>query len=444
MKRILFGVIVLATVAALYYLTLGASQLTQEFKTAVNKELQILESQGFAIEARKIKEQEEHFEIVFDDTVKITEYLNAQGAAVTAEDAGSLKGMRVGVDLSYLKDSYSAISFDLYPTALPVAITQKKLDREEKEMLAKIDELFKTKTFLIHIDINKRLDGFKGHMKDINQTFGAPGAEAVMTMKAMSFEGDIKNDRISAVNQSLQSFQINAEDEMSMQVLDLKSHYTLHGPTQHDTVTGYSIKKFTYRESPFLSLNAEELEADSATVFKNNLAQTKISSRIGTINITENHQSNQAKNLALKMEVSNLDINSFEKLQHINTLDQQQIDQLVLQVLSKGLSIKIPKLSVGKLYFQSREMGGFDIDAKVDIDKNIDLASLQSNPMLGLAAVKAYLNLSFSETFYTFISQQPQALIAMMMFPPKNKNDKKTYHIKLENGTLSINGIAMQ
>ncbi|MFT7823773.1 MAG: hypothetical protein ABXS92_03325 [Sulfurimonas sp.] len=444
MKRILFGVIVLATVATLYYLTLGSSQLTKELKTIVSQELQSMESQGFAIEGREIKEQEEHFEIVWEDTAKIAEYLNAQGAAITAEDAGSLKGMKIGVDLNYLKDSYSAISLDLYPTALPDAMTQKELEREEKEVLAKIDELFKTRTFLIHVDISKSLDEFKGSMKDINQTFGVPGAEVVMAMKAMSFEGDIKNDRISAVNQSLQSFQINAEEGISIQVLGLESHYSLHGPTHYDTMTGYSIEKFIYRESPFLRLSAESMEADSKTVFKNNLAQTEISARIGAVHVTEKHKTDKASNLALEMEVSNLDIKSFEKLQHISSLDQQQIDRIARQILSKGLSIKIPKLSVGKLYFQNREMDGFDIDARIDLNKNIDLSSLQANPMLGLAAVRTDLNLSFSETFFTFISQQPQAMILMMMFRPTEKNDRKNYHIKLENGTLTVNGVAMQ
>ncbi|MGC9351855.1 MAG: hypothetical protein ACP5D3_07690, partial [Sulfurovum sp.] len=62
--------------------------------------------------------------------------------------------MKIGVDLLYLKDSNTALSFDLYPTALPDAVTKGELSSEEKEALSKFDVLLRAKTFLIHVDIN--------------------------------------------------------------------------------------------------------------------------------------------------------------------------------------------------------------------------------------------------------------------------------------------------
>jgi hypothetical protein len=168
LKHIGLGVIIALIAVVVYYVFFGSSQLTQELKAEVNRELQTLESQGFVIEDREVSESKEHFEIVFDDTEKITDYLNAQGAALTEEESASLKGMKVGVDLAYLQDAYSAISCDLYPTTLPDTLTQGELTDEEKNTLAKINRLFQAKTFLLHIDINNLLDGFNGYVKDID------------------------------------------------------------------------------------------------------------------------------------------------------------------------------------------------------------------------------------------------------------------------------------
>lgn len=444
MKKFGFGILGIVIVAVIYYLSLGSAQLTDELKSVVDRELKTLQTKGFAIQDRKISEKGEHFEIVFDDTDKIRKYLKNQGASITKEESDSLKGMKVGIDLDYLKDSYSSISLDLYPTALPYAMTQTATSREDKEMLSKIDALFKEKIFLIHVDINKMLSGFKGYMKDIEQTFGDPGAQIEMLMHTMQFDGEIRDERITSVKQRLETLQIKAEEEMDIDLHGLESSYSVEGPSVYDTATAYSIEKVTFNERSQINMRMEKLEASSLIKMENNLAQSEVQSKVDMIEVTQMGQKNKISNLVFDMQVANLDIKSFEKLQQVDTMDQAQIDQVVQQILSKGLSINIPEFSIKKLTTQNKNLDGFNINAKVDIDKNLDLSALQINPMLALNAVKADLNLSFSQTLHTFISQQPQALIAMMMFQPIEENGNKLYRIKLENGSLSVNGVAMQ
>jgi hypothetical protein len=446
LKHIGLGVIIALIAVVVYYVFFGSSQLTQELKAEVNRELQTLESQGFVIEDREVSESKEHFEIVFDDTEKITDYLNAQGAALTEEESASLKGMKVGVDLAYLQDAYSAISCDLYPTTLPDTLTQGELTDEEKNTLAKINRLFQAKTFLLHIDINNLLDGFKGYVNDIDETFGEPDEEVTMQMKAMHFEGEIDDQKVTSVHQTLESFLIKAEEVLSIELIGIKSNYRLTGTTRYDVTAGYSVEKLSFKETMMhmRSMTINHIEANTTTVISNDLAESELSTKIETIEVKENNSTNKVTDLALNINISNLDINAFEALQQADPADQEKIDKIVQEIISKGVSIEVPNLSVEKLYTQRKEMDGFTINAKVDIDKDLDLAQMQANPMVGISAIKADLNLSLSETLHTFISKQPQALIAMMMFQPKEENGKKVYQIKLENGILTVNGIAMQ
>ena len=444
LKQVGLGIISVMIAVVLYYVSLGSSQLTQELKTEIDQELQTLQTHGFSIEEREILTDQEHFVIVFDDTEKIADYLNTQGAAITNEESASLKGMKFGVDLTYLKDSSSAISFDLYPTALPITLTQGQLSTEDKETLAMINTLFHSKTFLMHVDINPMLNGFKGYVKDIDETFGKSGEQITLKMKAMQFHGKMDSEQIISVNQTLKSFFLAAEDDLLIQLQGIKSHYELTGPTRYDMTTSYHVKEISLKDASKESITINNIEANTTTMIQNDLARSEVSAKLDTFEVNEKRETNKLTGLALDIKVSNLDIKSFEALQQTDNKDQEQIDKLVQEIISKGVSIEIPTLSVDKLYTQHKELEGFTLNAKVDIDKNLNLSNLQTNPMLGLSAIKADLNLSLSETLHTFISQQPQALITMMMFQPKDENGSKIYQIKFENGMLSVNGVLMQ
>ncbi|HEO99553.1 MAG: hypothetical protein JW682_05370 [Campylobacterales bacterium] len=444
LKRVGIGVAVVVIAAVIYTLSLGSDQLTQVLKEKVNQELQTLQSQGFAIEDREISRNREHFTIVVKESEKIARYLNREGVAITDEESASLQGLKIGVDLLYLKDSSTALSFDLYPTSFPDAVTEGELSSEEKEALAKFDALFRAKTFLVHIDINALFNGFKGYVKDIDETLGKPGEEATMQMKAMRFQGEIDNGKISSVDQRLERFLIKAGDELLFELLGITSHYNITGPTRYDTTARYAIGKISYKEASKRGITIENMETRIATLMQNGLADSEVSAKVHALSLSDENQTRKITDFALDMKVSNLDIKSFEALQQTDASDQQQIDRIVQKILSGGLSINIPNLSVDKFYTAGSALDGFALNGKFAIDKNLNLADLQANPMLGLHAISADLNLSFSESFHTFISQQPQALITMMMFRPKEKNGNKVYRIKLQNGLFNVNGVPLQ
>ena len=153
-------------IAFIYYATAGSTQIITELKERVNSELTTLQKHGFNIANREIKEKEESFVISFDNPEKITDYLNKHNANVTKEDIELLKGVSVTVDTKYLNDSYSLLSFDIYPSKLPKDIVEDL----NASMTTQIDNMLKNKILLVHIDFNKLLSGFKGFVSTISIT----------------------------------------------------------------------------------------------------------------------------------------------------------------------------------------------------------------------------------------------------------------------------------
>ena len=114
-------------------------------KAQVNKELSSLQTQGFSVQNREISENKEHFILSFDEPEKISKFFTQKGAKVDAKEIEALKGLQVGVDVTYLADAYSAISLDMYPVTLPTVLTNSALSDEDKKIVAQLKKIMEKK-----------------------------------------------------------------------------------------------------------------------------------------------------------------------------------------------------------------------------------------------------------------------------------------------------------
>jgi len=241
MRKLGFSVIGLILVAVIYYFTAGSAQITKEIKNQVNRELVTLEQNGFAIQNREIKESEEHFVIAFDDPRKIVAFFATQGVQMNIEDASALKGLRIGVDVKYLNDTYSALSLDIYPLNLPTSITELDMNKEDKLAIDQLNNILKKKALLVHVDFNKLLSSFKGHLKDIHETLQGEH-EVKFNIEGVTFEGDIDKEKISRLDQKLKHITFEAKGEAQALFSELTSHYKRTGPNSYDSTSGYFVK----------------------------------------------------------------------------------------------------------------------------------------------------------------------------------------------------------
>ncbi len=439
MKKLGLAIVSIVIIAALYYFNTGSEQLRIEMKAQVNKELASLQTQGFSVQAREVAEKKEHFVISFDEPEKISAYFTQHGTQLSVEDARVFKGLKIAVDLHYLADTYSGISFDLYPLSLPDSITSSATTPEDKKILTQIQQMLDKKTFLIHCDINKLGTGFKGYMKDIDEVLKSD-TTVKMVLSKLEFSGDIKDDKIQSIQQTLQSMHIATDDTFNVTVTGIKSNYRITGATLYDYMTDYSIEKITMQEKDSMMFVADHFEAMSNSTVKNSLANTTLKTK--TKNILFSNKDNKVilDTLLLDMKAKNLNMKALDALGKMDASNEEEINDALQKLISKGIQLEIPEFSIANIENLGQKMGGFHLSTKLHINKSLNISALEQNPLLALNAFNANLDLSLSKELYTFIRQQPQAVMLMMLFHPKDVKGKKVYTVELKDGRLNVNG----
>ena len=441
MKKSGFGIIGLILVAAIYYFTAGSTQITEEIKKQVNDELTTLEQNGFGINDRELKETEEHFVLSFDNPTKISSYLSSQGAQVTQEDILAFKGLKIGVDAKYLNDSYSALSLDIYPVGLPQSMLQ-EIEEEDKAVLERIKKMMVDKTLLVHLDFNKLLTSFKGHIKDINETFEEE-EKTTFISQDFKFEGDIENEKVKTVRQTLKLFSIEADKELTMKLSNFTSNYTLTGPSPYDSKSGYSIEKIELQGESEFSMLMKDLNVNAVSSVKNDLLKSSITTKTELIELTEAQKKYKMNDILFDFNIDNLDIVSFEALQGVDINDEKAINALTQKILSKGITMSIPNFSVKKIAENEKSMDGFTLSSSLSMDKSFDINAVSQDPLAALNALSSKTNISVSNELFARIAQEPRAMMVLMLLPPVEKEGKKIYEIEFIKGKITVNGASL-
>ena len=439
MKKLGFGVIGLIIVASIYYFTTGSAQLTSEIKAQVDSELANIQTQGFSVQNRDLSEGKEHFVVSFDEPQKIAAFFTENGAQLSATDAEILKGLKVGVDLQYLPDAYSAVTVDMYPMTLPTVITTAVQSEEDKKVLAQIEKMLERKTFLIHLAVNKMGTGFKGYMKDIDETLH--GEENVkMVLSKFEFTGDIKDDKVEGMKQTLKALSIDVANKFTMTMHNLKSDYEMTGNTQYDYTTNYSIEKMTMKADDELNVLLNDFELSSDSTVKDGLSSGMLKTKTKNIVINEKGNKLILDSIVFEMKAANLDVKAFEQLGQIDVENEKEVNMVLQQLISQGISFEIPTFSIDNVENSGQKMGGFSLTSMFKIDKSLNVAATQNNPLAAVNALNAKIDFSLSKELFSELAKRPEAVMAMMLFQPKDINGKKIYKIELKDGKLSVNG----
>ncbi|MEA2047953.1 MAG: DUF945 family protein [Campylobacterota bacterium] len=439
MKKLSLALFALISIAVIYYVTTGSAQLTSQIKSQVDTEIASLKTQGFSVQREAVDEQQEHLVISFHDPKKIASYFTQHGAQLSVADAVPFKGLQIAVDLHYLLDAYSGLSFDIYPIALPETITTNAAAPEDKKILKQIEQMLDKKTFLLHCDVNKLGNGFKGYIKDINEVLRGDTPINIM-LNQFEFSGKINKNRIQSIEQTVKYIHFNIANAFALNINGLKSHYSITGSTAYDYKTAYTIEKISMQQKEVITFIANHFEAFSDTTVEKSLAHTALKTKIDTILISKKEENLSLKTVILDMNASNLDMNALEHLSKIDPHNEKEVNKAIEQIISKGIILGIPQFSVSDIAYQGQNMEGFHLNSLLNIDKSLNLVDIEDNPLLALRALTAHLDLSLSEGLYSLIGEQPEAIMAMMLFPPKEVQGQKVYEVELKDGRLSVNG----
>ena len=443
MKKFGLGIVAIILLTALYYVTAGSTQLRDEMKVRVNTELSKLQQQGFGVKERMVKEKNEHFVLSVEDPKKVAAFYQTQGTELEVKDAEALKGLKIGVDLAYLNDSYSALSADLYPLSLPDTLSKaKELTEEDKALIDQLNEMLRRKAILVHIDFNKMLSSFKGYVKDINETLMLK-EKTVITLKGDSFKGEIKEDRITAMDQKIEQIGLVMGEVLALHIEESKSDYVLNGKTLYDSHYGFTVKNVTLqakvKEMP-IEMHFSEISGEDTTAVTDNLASNSMKLKVTSAAINDGSTETKLMGSTFSFKISNLDMDILKQIDATDVNDTEKINTLVQSLLSKGIKMEIPTLEVKRLVYLGQEMDGFTITSSFAVNKNIDLAAAKENPLALLSALNSKTKIILSDALFALIAQQPQAMLLAMFIQPKVVNGKKIYELEFKEGKLTVNG----
>ena len=440
MKKIGIIGLLITGVLGVYYFTTGSKQITMQMKTQLNQQLSSLEAKGFVIEKRENTAKSEHFVVNFNDANKIASLLQSKGINIAPQDLKALKGFKVGVDVTYLADVYSAISLDMYPLTLPDALTTTKLNKQEQKALIQFQEMIQRKVFLMHIDVNKLGNGFKGYMKDIDELLRIDNKSLKISMQTFRFNGAFKEKHLLSLEQTLKNFTLSPDNKFIFQLNNLKSNYESTGTSQYAYSANYHIDDVTMQADKNFALLIHNLSARSISQVHHDLLNVSLEVNTENIQSKSGNKKVQLNTIAFKMNTDNLDINAIQKLETIDPNNKQEIQAVFQELLSKGIRFEIPDFSVKHIDVDAQNTDGFTLKTLFTLDKTFNLNVVQRNPLLALSAIDATLNLTLSSSFFGFIAQLPQATMAMMFLQPKDVNGNKVYDVELQHGTLKVNG----
>ena len=442
MKKLGLGVLTLVIAAGIYYFSAGSEKLATAMKTQVDAEFASLKTQGFSIANEETSKKEEHFEISFDDSKKIADYITSKGASLSEDDAKALTGLKIGIDVRYLADAYSSVSFDMYPMTLPTSLTQSTKSPKDIKLLEQIKTMMENKVFLTHIDVNKLGTGFKGYVKDIDETLEAEET-LNLVMKAFTFKGSIEDEKLTRMSQALKSISFSVANEMLVTFADISSEYALSGPSTYDYTSSYMVDSIKAKIDNEFDFTLKGLKVDSDSAVEKALAKVSLNTHIEAMSFKDKAQDTALNSLNLKMDFDNLSVASMKKLETLDPENEAELQAVVKELLSQGLTFNLSDFSIETLKIQDKDIKGFKLNAAMALDKNLDFTAIEKNPMLAMAAIDADLKLSLSDDLFALAAQQPQAVMVMMMIQPEAVNGQKVYKVELKDGKVSVNGKPM-
>ena len=426
MKKLGLGILSVILVAVIYYFTAGSEKLTNEMKIRVNTELAMIEQNGFIVQEREVKEKEEHFVLILDNAKKIVDFFTQQGSELSLEDAQVLVGLKIGVDLQYLNDTYSALSADMYPLNLPPALSDAKdLDQTDKALIKQLNDMLKRKALLVHVDFNKLLSSFKGYMKDIDETFTGKAIVKVV-LEGSTFEGKIKEDSLTSLIQKIKRIAVTSGDELDVTLNTLESQYTLNGASMYDSNYKYSIEQVKVggkKKDNTFSLAMQKIQGNNETSVKNNFANNKTQLQINEITLLDNKQKTKLLQSNFIFTIENLDMGILKQLEAATT--EEETNKLIQSLIAKGIKMEIPNFEVNKMEYLGKTFDGFALSSSLSFSKTANLSTIQENPLAALSAINTKTKIVLSDALFTLIAQQPKAMMLAMIIQPKVVNGKE-------------------
>ena len=146
--------------------------------------------------------------------------------------------------------------------------------------------------------------------------------------------------------------------------------------------------------------------------------------------------------------MSNVDTATFKKLRSLllqvkTSPSFEGLNELKvsgINLLSHGLKVQIPELSVANVYYRGEDLGGLKLISALNIKEDENLAAkMLFSPFFIVQNLDFKLHLKVSKKIYAkFVEEVPLAIVAMA--GTKQIQNDLVYDVSYINGNLKVNG----
>ena len=245
----------------------------------------------------------------------------------------------------------------------------------------------------MHVDIVHSNTTFTGYIKNINEILEGAN-EIKLKLEGLQFSGEIKEERLVQYMQKYDTLHFYMSNEINRTISGYQSHYALTGATVYDYNTDYRINKIKLAEESEGTLFADTIVLHATSIVKDGLATETLKTKIKDIDLIFEKEKFGMQALDLDMNISNLHVDTLEKLQKTDPNKEKQMDTHIKTLASNNMHLDITNLSVAKVTLQGKEMNGFTLNGKLDIDDSLDIFHMGMKPKQALNNMEGDITLS--------------------------------------------------
>ena len=434
------------------------------------------------------------YEFILTDVEAFAAYMTEYGAGLLPPYSDELlKSIVFRLDMTYNNIPFlEPISIDIYPMYISDSMMN-KLKGSNNVFFNEFQKFITRQGLLYHIDYDLLSENYKGEIKNIDYNErGFDGSNVILTLHDAVFNGTGSK----SLESDIQKIMLKTSDASKDMTLEINKLSTTSTKTVSDTAkTIYEKSKDIYDKSvdtyndsqvkDHVEVIKEKTEDAAREMYntsvkmqsmffntrdKDTEEETTIDAKGVDINTSSQESEDKAKKKSyfffeslnlktndydIKMSkakyetaMSGVDIASFKKLQSlvVQAQNSSSLDDLndikisAINLLSNGMKVEIPDLSVENVEYKGENLGGFKLISALNVkeDKNL-AAKMLFSPLFIVQNIDFKVHLEVSKKIYNkFVEEVPLALLAMA--GTKQTATDLVYDFSYINGQLKVNG----
>ena len=426
---LLLGAIVLLP-AVLWY---QKQTLVKRLRSEVDKILTQMQSNGFRVKTLHKSDDSARYVVTLRDPVAAKRFFAHERVDIDTTALALLQGVPTEIDLRYAPNLATALQSDIAPLSLPKALYE-KLQAEDPDFARWLQQRLKEKLLHITSNINALGSAVFGDIRDVNLSY----RQRKIALFGAHYGLTLNEGKVLSVKSYIDK--VKLADEKGDLILE-KLHNTFFktGTSAFDYGSKSEIETLR-ADANNIALLARKLliETHSKTEANATLSSEQIV-KIKEIEAIVGGKNERFEGVSLITTTEGVDTEALRRLQEAQSRnDDEAQQQALLDLIAKGIALRLQKFAVEKLTLDKETVDGFYMHGSFTLPPN-DNRRLVAPQQL-LSQLNASLELVLSNALYDIASRYPQVALGTMLIPPEDRNGTKAFRIDYRHGKVRING----